>query len=54
MTNGFEISPNTTHAKIQHTYPCVVEAVTDTTIIVAAGSTSSNPTLVTSRSFCKS
>ena len=40
------------HQNINTAYPCVVEAVTDTTIMVAAGRTSSRPTLVTSRSFC--
>ena len=33
------------------TNPCVVEAVTDTTIIVAAGTISLKSTFVTSRSF---
>ncbi len=36
------------------TYPWVVEAVTDTTIMVAAGSTSLRSALVTSNSFCNS
>lgn len=34
-----------------YTNPCVVEAVTDTTMIVAAGSISLRSTFVTSRSF---
>ena len=36
------------------TNPCVVEAVTDTTIMVAAGTISLKSTFVTSRSFLNS
>jgi len=47
-TIGFQIG------SILYTNPCVVDAVTDTTIIVAAGIISLRSTLVTSRSFCNS
>ena len=41
-------------ASILYTNPCVVDAVTDTTMIVAAGIISLRSTLVTSSSFCNS
>ena len=41
-------------AFILYTNPCVVDAVTDTTMIVAAGIISPRSTFVTSSSFCNS